>query len=163
MAEGRDMTDPTREHQLLKERVGRWKVDCTYYLNPNHPPLEVTATETVEMIGEFWARTRFVAEMDESTLLGSSTIGFEPHNDRWVSTWIDSTTPALFVFHGGMDEDAGAVEMTGSGPNPMTGEMAQYRSVDTILGPDRRRFDMYITLHTGDEIQMFAYEYTRVG
>ena len=163
MAEVQQVPEPTREHRLLKKRVGRWKVECTYYMNPAHPPLEVTATETVEMIGEFWARSHFVAEIEGSVLLGSSTVGYEPHRGKWVSTWIDNATPALFLFEGDLDEETGTLEMTGSGPHPVTGETAQYRTVETMLGPDRREFDMFITLATGDEMQMFSYVYSREG
>jgi hypothetical protein len=162
MAEERKKPEPTREHELLKKQVGRWQVDCTYFLNPSHPPMEVTALETVEMIGDFWSRSRFVADMGDFVMEGSSTLGFEPHRGKWVSTWIDNTSPALFHFEGEMDEDSGTLEMTGSGPNPMTGESANYRSVETVLDPDRRQFDMFITLETGDEMQMFSYVYTRV-
>ena len=163
MSEGRQMPQPTREHELLKNHVGRWRVECTYFTNPAHPPLEVMATETVEMLGEFWARTHFKAEMEDFTLEGSSTVGFEPHRGKWVSTWVDNASPALFTFEGELDEETGTLEWTGQGPSPMTGEMTTFRSVETVLGPDERRFEMYITLHTGDEIQMFAYRYTREG
>lgn len=163
MAEERGIPEPAPQHRLLKERVGRWKVDCTYFVNPAHPPLEVRATETVEMIGDFWVRTDFRAEMEDSTLEGSSTVGFEPHRGKFVSTWIDNTSPFLFSFEGELDEETGAVEMTGTGPNPMTGEPCTYRSVETTVGPDERHFDMYITLHTGDEMQMFSYRYRREG
>jgi hypothetical protein len=161
MAEGRDIPEPAREHQLLRAHVGRWRVDCTYFLNPAHPPVKTTAIETIEMLGDFWCRSHFVGQMDDFVLEGSATMGYEPHRGKWVSTWIDNGSPVLFTFEGELDEETGTLEMTGTGPNPMTGEATTFRSVETVLDPEQRRFDMYITLETGDEMQMFSYVYTR--
>jgi hypothetical protein len=161
MAEDQNIPAPTREHERLKEYVGRWRVECTYFQNPNHPPIEVSATETVEMLGEFWALSRFVAEMDGFTLEGTSTLGFDPHRKKWVSTWIDNSSPALFQFEGEIGGSPNTRELTGSGPSPFSGEEARFRSVETVLDSGERRFEMYITLETGDEMQMFTYLYSR--
>jgi len=161
MAVGRRMPQPTREHQLLKEHVGTWKVACSFFTDPSRPPFEVEATETIEMLGEFWSRSYFRADMKAFVLEGSGTVGFDPGKGKWVSTWIDNAMPALFYFEGDLDEDAGMLEMTGSGPGPMTGGITTYRTVETVIGPDERTLDMYVTLPTGDELRMFTYKYTR--
>ena len=161
MAEGREMPEPTPEHQLLKSHEGRWRVECTYFFNPSHPPMKTTAVETVEMIGDFFSRSRFVAQMEEFVLEGSATVGYDPHKGKWVSTWIDNTSPVLFHFEGDRDEESGTLELVGSGMNPMTGEPTTFRSVETAVDSDTRRLEMYVTLETGDEMQMFSYEYFR--
>ena len=40
MAEGRQMPQPTREHGMLKEHAGTWKVACTFFMDPSQPPME---------------------------------------------------------------------------------------------------------------------------
>ncbi len=161
MAEGRQMPQPVREHRLLKEHVGTWKVACTYFTDPNEPPFEVWATETIEMLGEFWSRSLFRADMGAFVLEGSATVGFDPGKGKWVSTWIDNAMPALFYFEGDLDEEAGVLEMTGTGPSPVDGEATTYRTVETSRGPNERTLDMYVSVPAGDEIQMFTYTYIR--
>jgi hypothetical protein len=67
----------------------------------------------------------------------------------------------LFYFEGDLDEETGALEMTGTGPDPIDGTPTTYRTVEKVIGPDERTEDLYFTLPAGDEIQMFAYTYTR--
>ena len=118
--------------------------------------------EEIEMVGEFWSRSTFRADLGGFTLEGSATVGFDPGKGKWVSTWIDNGMPFLFYFEGDLDEEAGTLTMTGSGPSPVDGEITTYRTVESVVGPDERTLDMFVTLPTGDEMQMFTYTYTRV-
>lgn len=163
MAESPQMAQPTSEHEKLKEAVGTWRVDCTFFMDPSQPPMKVVATEEIKMMGPFWTRSIFKADMGGVDFEGSSTLGYDPSKGKWVSTWIDSMNPGLFVFTGDFDDDAGVLEMTGEGPSPMSPEPATYRTVEKHLGPNERTLDMYLTLPTGDEMQMFTYTYTREG
>ncbi len=163
MAEGRQMPQPTREHRLLKDHVGTWKVACTFFMDPSQPPMEAEATETIEMLGEFWTRSDFSADLGGFSILGSAQLGFDPVKGKWVSTWIDNGMPHLFYFEGDLDESAGALEMKGTGPSPVDGSQTTYRTVEIALGPDERTLDMYFTLPSGDEVQMFTYRYKREG
>jgi hypothetical protein len=163
MAEGRQIPEATHEHRLLKEHVGTWKVACTYFMDPTKPPMEVTATETIEMLGEFWTRSVFRADIGGFMMEGSATVGYDPEKGKWVSTWIDNGIPFLFYFEGDLDESIGALEMTGTGPSPIDGGPTTYRTVETVIGPDERTVDLFFTLPAGDEVQMFAYTYTREG
>jgi hypothetical protein len=163
MAEGRRMPQPTREHRLLREHVGTWKVACTYFKDPTQPPMEVSGTETIEMLGEFWTRSLFTADLGAFTIMGSATVGFDPGRGKWISTWIDNGQPVLFHFEGELDEETGVLEMSGEGPSPVDGQTTTYRTVETVVGPDERTVDMYVRLPTGDEMQMFHYAYLREG
>lgn len=161
MSDTPQMPQPTREHHLLKEHVGTWRVECKYFMDPTEPPFEVVATETIEMVGDFWSQSRFRADMGDFVLEGSSTVGFDPDKGKWVSTWIDNANPALFHFEGDLDEEAGALEMIGRGPSPVNEEDTTYRSVERVVDENTRTLDMFVTLPTGDELQMFAYTYHR--
>ncbi len=161
MADAPQMPQPTHEHHLLKEHVGTWKVDCTYFTDPTQPPMEVLATETIEMLGEFWTRSLFRADMGGFVLEGSATVGYDPQKGKWISTWIDNVNPTLFLFEGDLDETAQSLEMTGSGPSPVDEEITTYRTVEKVIGPDQRQLDMFVTLPDGGEMRMFTYLYNR--
>jgi hypothetical protein len=89
------------------------------------------------------------------------TMGFDPNKGKWISIWVDNGQPFMFYFEGDLYEEGGALEMTGEAPSPIAGQNTTYRSVETRIGPDERTMEMYVTLPTGDEMQMFAYTYTR--
>ena len=161
MSDTPQMPQPTKEHHLLLNHVGNWRVECTYFMDPSHPPFEVVASETIEMVGHFWSQSRFKADMGEFVLEGSATMGFDPDKRKWVSTWIDNANPTLFHVEGDLDEDAGVLEMVGRGPSPVDEEETTYRTVEKAIDQNTRTLDMYVTLPTGDELQMFSYTYHR--
>ncbi len=154
----------TAEHEQLKDAVGKWKVACTYYMDPSQPPMENEATETVEMIGDLWAVSRFETDMMGAPFTGSATIGYEPLKQRWVSTWIDSMQPFLFHMTGGFDDSGKILSMSGDGPSMMEpGKMATYRTREEVVNRDERIFEMFVSTPDGNEHKMFRYVYTRAG
>jgi len=152
---------PTAEHIALKSHAGTWKVQCTFYMDPAQPPMEVEATETVEMFGEFWTTSLFESNMFGAPYKGRATLGFEPHTGKYVSTWIDTMNPAFFHFTGGFDESGKVLEMTGEGSDCMGGGIAQYVTRETHTSDDERTFEMFMKTPDGGEWKMFTHVYTR--
>ena len=48
----------------------------------------------------------------------------------------------------------------GKGPHPATGDLCDYRTVDTKISADERHFEMFVMTPDG-EMPMFKYVYTR--
>ena len=55
MSEQMEFPTPVAEHNKLKEHVGVWKVQSSFFMDPNPatPPMVVEAKETIEMFGDF--------------------------------------------------------------------------------------------------------------
>lgn len=149
---------PAREH--LQRVVGAWDVECHYEMEPGSDPFVTNATETVELVGELWSVSRFEVELMGTALVGRATTGFDLVRGCWVSTWVDSMSPYLFHFTGGVEAD-GALTMTGEGPDPASGAMTTFRTVERHHDTDHRTFEMYASLPDGGERRMFRYVYTR--
>jgi hypothetical protein len=154
------MPTPGPEHGILMEMVGRWNVDCTYFMGPGEP-MKTQATETIEAVGAFWTVSLFDAEFMGQPFQGRCVMGFDQKRGKWVGTWIDSMSSHLFVMEGDMDPGTKALEMHCEGPAPMTGELIPYRNVSSIREDGKRQFDMFMTLPDAGEVQMFSYVYTR--
>ena len=152
---------PTAEHKKLHENVGTWNVTCQYFWNPAEGPMETQGTETVEMLGEFWNVTRFETTIEGRPLIGRATIGYHPDEKTWVSTWIDSFNPRLYHFTGRYDEDGKVLTMHAKAPHPATGQMVDWRTTDEMLGPDEKRFEMFIGGPEGGEFKLASYHYQR--
>ena len=155
------MPQPTAEHQALAKNVGRWKVQCKFFMDPSQPPMECEATETVEAVGPFWTLSKFEMDMGGMPFVGRATLGYEPHGERWVSTWADCMSPHLFYFTGCYDEASKTLTMTGDGWNCQLNAICPHRIVERGLGEDERTFEMYVTLPEAGEVKLIEHHYTR--
>ncbi len=107
--------------------------------------------------------SRFEGNFFGMPFQGRCTLGYEPHQSRWVSTWIDVMSPHLNYFTGNFNADGDVLTMTGQGPNPQTGELTEMRTVEQLVDPNTRKFEMFMKLPDGSDHKMFSYVYTRAG
>lgn len=152
---------PTTEHQKLADHAGVWKVACKFYMDPSQPSMEIEATETVEMFGSFWLTSTFEAEMFGAPFRGRATLGYDPQAKEYVSTWIDTMSPAFFKFTGNYDASGKVLEMSGEGYDCMTQELTTYRTTDELKDDGSREFEMFMKMADGNEWKMFTHVYTR--
>lgn len=157
--EGPPLPEPTPEHELLQRTVGAWNVKCTYFMVD--PPLENEARETVEPVGPFWTVSRFEAEMMGTPFVGRATCGYDPFEQRFVGTWVDSMLPVLYPYDGTYDEGTRTLAMKGRGNMPQFGGVCDYRMVQQFAAEGHHTFDMYVTMPDGNEVQLFHYVYER--
>jgi hypothetical protein len=94
---------------------------------------------------------------------GRATMGFDPARGQWVSTWIDSGSPNIFVMRGSMNEAGDELTMAGEGPHPQTKQPTTFRTVERWTGKDAREFEMHMKNPDGSEHMMFKYEYSRAS
>ncbi|MFN0152439.1 MAG: DUF1579 domain-containing protein [bacterium] len=150
---------PGPEHALLKQNVGVWDVECTYFMGPDQPPMTVKAKETVEMLGQFWTIGRFVSTMMGMPFAGVVQMGYDTARRKWVGSWIDTMAPFYFLFEGDYDASGKVLTMSGLGGDMMSGQMIRYRTTEETLASGQRRFEMFRDTPDG-ESKMFSYIYT---
>jgi len=153
---------PTAEHHRLGEAVGRWAVECTYFMLPGQPPLQARAQDNIERVGPYWTLSNFRSEMMGAPFRGHAAVGFDPVKNKWVSTWIDSMSPFLFVLEGGFDTSGKVLAMTGEVAG-LDGRPVRYRTREEHLSRDHRVLDMFHTMPDSPETQMFRFVYRRLG
>lgn len=153
------MPQPTTEHRLLKDHAGTWKVACKFYMEPGQPPMENNATETIEMVGEFWTLSKYEASMMGMPFVGRATLGYEPHAKRFVSTWVDSMSPTFFYFTGKQEGDT--IKMQGEAWSCMTNSVIKHRTTEKHVSKNERIVEMFCTLPDGKEIKMMTNHYRR--
>lgn len=153
---------PTEEHAWLARNVGRWTVDCSFFMDPSAPPLRVQATDTVEAHGPFFTVARFEADMMGMPFAGLATTSYSPVLGRFRSTWADTLSPHLFFFEGQRDPETGILEMTAEAPEPNTQRMTTWRTTEQHQPDGSRVFEMFLTLpDTGTEFKLFTQVYRR--
>jgi hypothetical protein len=154
-----EMPQPTAEHKTIADSAGKWKVACKFYMEPGKPPMETEATDTVEMVGEFWTVSKFENDFMGMPFTGRCTLGFEPHTGEYVSTWVDSMAPALFVLRGKKKGDT--IELKGDCYSCMTQSILPHRTTEKIVGKNERIFEMFSTMPDGTEIKLMTNHYKR--
>lgn len=152
---------PTAEHNRLREDAGVWKVQSTFYMDPNPatPPMVSEAKETVEMFGDFWRLGVYESNFMGQTFKGQATLGYDPENEEYVSTWIDSMSPTFFCFRGSFEGDT--LVMKGRAFDCMSKMEANYRTTEVHTSPNERVFEMFMELPDGNEFKMMTHVYTR--
>ena len=162
MTEQMEFPQPTAEHTKLEEHAGTWKVHSTFYMDPNPevPPMEVEAKETIQMFGEFWTQSVYESDFMGQPFQGQSTLGYDPENKEFVSTWIDTMSPTFFHFAGNFEGET--LVMRGRAFDCMSKMEANYRTTEVHNGPNERVFEMFMELPDGSEFKMMTHVYTRV-
>ncbi|MCB9831445.1 MAG: DUF1579 domain-containing protein [Planctomycetes bacterium] len=162
MSEPCAMPEPQAEHKMLLQGVGNWNVAGKFYMDPSQPPMESTGKEVVEALGAFWVVGHYSSEFMGMPFNGVSKMGYLPAEGCYVSTWIDSMMPFLFVLKGKMEADGKTLVLKGDGPNFMTGEGTIPHKMTTVFdGPDRHVMAMYAEAPGMGEIKMMEMIYTR--
>jgi hypothetical protein len=128
-------------------------------MEPGQPPMEAKATETVELVGEFWTLSKYETNFMGMPFVGRATLGYEPHTGKWVSTWIDSMAPVLFHFTG--EKKGDTITMEGEAFSCMTNSVLKHKTVQKAISKNEYLFEMFCTMPDGNEIKMMTHHYTR--
>src|SRR5690606_36149654 len=124
---------------------------------PEQPPMELVGRDTIEAHGPFFTIGRFEADLMGMPFRGLATVGYDPVEEHFVSTWIDSMSPHLFRFTGKLDADGKVLEMTGRGPAPGAAVMTEWRSREEHLADGSRHVEMFVAMPGGDEMRLFEH------
>lgn len=153
------MPQPTAEHQRITAMAGKWKVHCTFWMDPSQPPMECDATETFEAVGPFWVVSKYETDFMGMPFVGRCSMGYDPHRKVYVSTWVDCMTPVLFSFTGNMKGDT--LVMTGEAWSCRTNGPAKYRTTNQAKGKDEWTFEMFEAGKDGKEMKTMRMVYKR--
>lgn len=155
------MSETPLAHEWLMKSVGSWEVRGQYYVGPGQDPLDAKGTETVEMMGPYWQRGTLRIELFDSIVEGVTHLGFDPTRQIFVSTWIDSANPFLYLYEGSYDEETRLLSLSGVNTDPNTGKPATYRSLAGYDLPDERSLSLSIEVPGRNESEILSYEYKR--
>lgn len=151
---------PTAEHDWIMSHLGRWIVDCSFYMDPSQPPMKVEATDTVEAHGRFFTIARFECSMMGMPFAGIATLGYDPTLKQFQSTWVDTMSPHMFFFTGTLDAGKKVLTMKARGPDPMTRQPTDWRTVEEHVDANTRKFEMFVNMG-GRDVKLFTHVYRR--
>jgi len=156
------MPKPGKEHELLKQFVGKWDVTGKFFMDPDQPPLEIKGTDTAKMdMNDFWLLGHFKGDFLGKPFEGRSVMGYSPTKKKYVGSWVDSMMPHLFVNEGDADEAGKVFTMIGDGFDPATGKPAKEKWVMQFKDADNHTMTFYTTGADGKERKTGELSYKR--
>jgi hypothetical protein len=155
------LATPGAPHNQLASMAGSWSTKTKSWMEPNKPPVESTGTCEQKMLldGRF-LQQECTGEMMGSPFKGIGVTGYDKHNKKYVSTWMDSMGTGIYFMEGTASADGKTITQKGHYDDPIEGPM-KLRAVTKIVDNNTEIFEMYGTDKSGRETKMMEITYTR--
>lgn len=128
---------PTKQHEMLSKKVGKWN---TTMIMPGAPNAKGTSTN--RMVGDFWLIDDLETEVMGAPYHGHGVLGYDPEKEKFVGVWADSMNPSLMTFEGEFDEESKTLTYEVPGKNPMTGKAHIEKHETKFISDDEFEFRM---------------------
>ncbi|NCJ07897.1 DUF1579 domain-containing protein [Synechococcales cyanobacterium C] len=151
-----------KEHQWLQQLVGEWIYEVEANMGSDQPIEKSTGTEQVKSLGGFWVVAEGQGEMCGSLATTIMTLGYDPHKQHYVGTWIGSMMSHLWIYAGELDPTGQVLTLNSEGPAMSgDGKMAQYKDVIEFKSPDHRVLTSHCLGDDGQWHQFMTANYHR--
>lgn len=134
--------EPVPEHEWLQRLVGEWDV-C---FAPAFDSAAVSGSEQFSKLGELWVVSAGQADGLQSMM----TLGYDPEQQAFVGSWIDSVQTHMWLYRGQLDEGGEALTLETEGPS-FSGDAGDrlYRDRIEWIDADNRRMTSSVRMPDG--------------
>lgn len=137
LAQPPEFPTPTKEHQWLKQFVGKWETQSEGTMGPSQPTVKAKGTLDGRMLGGFWVVNELQMDVMGSSVTGIQTIGYDPAKKKYVGTWVDSMMNHLWNYEGSVDATGKILTLDAMGPNFMVpGKQTMFRDAYEFKSAD---------------------------
>jgi hypothetical protein len=120
---------PGEAHKFFEQMVGAWEVKLKVYQAPDAEPLTGRGDMSRKMVlGGRFLMTTYKGEFVGETFLGFGYDGYDNHKKKYVSSWIDNNSTALYYSEGELDETGKILTQYGESVDPETGKLKKLKS-----------------------------------
>lgn len=155
---------PGPEHARIMALAGTWNGKVSFQMAPDAPPQTSTGTMVnTPVLGGRQLRQEWKGDMMGMPFEGLGYWGYDNIKKQYTSFWSDTMSTSVMASAGTYDEKSQAYTLTGTTPDPLTGQDQKIREVITIKSPTSHVMDMYGPGPDGKEMKMMTIEYTRAG
>ena len=152
---------PGAPHKLLSNMAGSWRTRTKMWMEPGKPPMESEGSSKQTMLlGGRYLQQEFTGDMMGALFTGIGVQGYDNNTQKYVSTWMDSMSTAIFFFEGTADAEGRTITQYCRYDDPIKGPV-RWRSVTKIVNDDTHLFEMYVTDKSDKEEKMMEITYTR--
>jgi len=155
---------PSKEHVWLKQLVGEWNCKVESVAEPGVEAMSFESTESVRAIGDYFILAEGNADFMGEAFTSLTTLGYDPEEDVFVGTWVDSLRPNLWTYRGTLDESGKVLTLETEGPgwNDPSVTM-KYRDVLTIYGKDHKELSSWALGEDGEWSKFMVADFRRAA
>lgn len=137
IAQPPEFPTPTKEHQWLKQFVGKWESQSEGSMGPGQPVMKCKGTLEGRMLGGFWLVNELQGDVMGTPMTSIQTIGYDPAAKKYVGTWVDSMMNHLWNYQGSVDATGKILTLDAMGPNFMAeGKLTKFRDAYEFKSAD---------------------------
>ena len=134
-----EMPRPLSEHDWLQQFVGEWDSEAECFMDPDGPPVKSRGRERIRALGGFWIVSEIEAEMMDRPFRTVQILGFDPHKERFIGSWVDTMTSFMWHYEGTLNEARNLLTLHTEGPCPMrSGGLSKFRETLEIRDRDHK-------------------------
>ena len=108
---------PSDYHVWLQQLVGSWTVTSEAVMGPDTEPMKMQYAARTRSIGEFWIQTASSAKFDGQAFTSLMTLGYDPAQEAFVGTWVDSMQTHMWKYRGTLDNTGKVLTLVTEGPS----------------------------------------------
>ena len=145
------MPAPVKEHAWLDRFLGEWTTEAEITCEPDKPPMMCKGTDRVRRLGGFWIIAEGQSDMGEMSFGSVLTLGYDPQNQKYVGTWVDTMTSHLWKYEGTVNEAGTILTLDTDAECPGTpGKLSKFKEVTEFKSDDHRVFTSSIQGEDGE-------------
>lgn len=152
---------PGEPHALLAKLEGSWVTRSRGWMEPGTPPVESSGTcEQKLILDGHYLQQFYTGDMMGQPFAGINLLGYDNHEGKYVSVWLDSMSTGIYRFEGHASADGRTISQECSYDDPARGP-ALWRTVTKITDDNTIDFEMFLTPRGGKEEKMMEMTITR--
>lgn len=135
---------PGEHHRHLAAFAGDWEVEVKFWLTPNAPAEESTATaEHKPVLGGRFLQISHQGQIEGQPFVGIGTLGYDNRKARYVETWMDNSNTQTIISRGACDGTGRVLILLAEYDHPLTNKRTSLRSVYRLLDANRYLREIY--------------------
>lgn len=141
---------PGAMHQWMAKTSGTWDGDMTMWMNPDSPAMKMKGVAQYKtLLDGRYLEGVHTSKMNmggmEFPFEGKSTMAYDNHTKKFISTWIDNMGTGVMVLEGTYDEKTKTLTSTGKMVDPTAGGQVDVKEVVTFIDDNTQKMEMYCT------------------
>jgi hypothetical protein len=154
---------PGKEHKFLTEGAGEWTGKTTMHVPGADAQTSDCVSTTTPMMGGRFVRVEIKGEMPGmGPFEGFGIYGYDNVSKKYVHSWVDNQGTGMMHGTGELSADGKTLTWNCTYNCPMAKKAVKMREVETITGPNTKRFEMYgPEPKTDKEVKMMTIEFTK--